>query len=48
MFKLLDDNLVHEMIAQWDYHSSPDKLQKIMDIYYNLCKQYKTEPLRFE
>jgi len=37
-----------DMIAQWDYHPSPDKLQKIMDIYYKLCSQYNVAPLLFE
>jgi trimethylamine:corrinoid methyltransferase-like protein len=37
-----------ELLSQWDYHPAPDKLQKIMEIYYKLCRQYNVSPLLLE
>ncbi len=37
-----------ELIAQWDYHPPQDKLEKVIDIYYKLCSQFNTEPLKFD
>jgi len=37
-----------ELIAQWDYHPPQDKLEKVTDIYYKLCRQFNTEPLKFD
>lgn len=37
-----------ELIAQWDYHPPQDKLEKVIDIYYKLCSQFHTEPLKFD
>jgi trimethylamine:corrinoid methyltransferase-like protein len=37
-----------ELVAQWDYHPMHNKLQKIMDIYYKLCRNYNTEPLKLD
>ena len=36
------------MLAQWNYHPSPDKLRRIMNIYYKLCSRYNTDPLKME
>jgi trimethylamine:corrinoid methyltransferase-like protein len=37
-----------ELIAQWDYHPSQEKLQKIMDIYHKLCNTFNIEPLKID
>jgi trimethylamine:corrinoid methyltransferase-like protein len=39
---------VAELISQWDFHPPSDKLGKIADIYYKLCKYYNTQPLKLK
>ncbi|HAQ19349.1 MAG TPA: hypothetical protein DCR40_08985 [Prolixibacteraceae bacterium] len=35
-----------ELISTWDFHPNQKKLDKILKIYYKLCKKYNTEPLK--
>ena len=42
------ENKYRELLAQWNYSPPQDKFEKIMDIYLKLCKQFKTEPLKFK
>jgi trimethylamine:corrinoid methyltransferase-like protein len=37
-----------ELLALWDYQPPPDKLRKVMDIYFKLCKQCNVEPLNMD
>jgi trimethylamine:corrinoid methyltransferase-like protein len=38
----------NDLIASWDFHPDQDKLEKILSIYFKLCKKYNTVPIRMD